>query len=170
MPAREQRIESARREKLAEEPTSAAQRYEDRRNADRRRDDMQKVIWSVMLVMLCWGVGRPASAEGPAAAEEPLYVVTHVDVLPKFTKAGRDLLNQFAVDSRKDAGAVRIEVYEELGRRNHSTVVEVWSSRKAYEDHLEAAHTRAYRAKLQPMLGSPFDERLHRLTSPDAER
>jgi quinol monooxygenase YgiN len=131
---------------------------------------MQKIMWPLLSVMLCWAAGRLASAEGPAAAEEPLYVVTHVDVMPKFTKAARDLLNQFAVDSRKDAGAVRIEVYQELSRPNHSTVVEVWSSRKAYDDHLEAAHTRAYRAKLQPMLGSPFDERLHRLTSPDAGR
>jgi quinol monooxygenase YgiN len=131
---------------------------------------MQKVIWPIMLVMLCCGVGRPASAEDTAVAEEPLYVVTHVDVLPKFTKAGRELLNQFAADSRKDAGAVRIEVYEDISRRNHSTVVEVWSSRKAYDDHLAADHTRAYRTKLQSMLGSPFDERLHRLVSPDPSR
>jgi quinol monooxygenase YgiN len=131
---------------------------------------MQKVMWPVMLVVLGWGVGRPASGEGSAAAKEPLYVVTHVDVLPKFTKAGRDLLNQFAADSRKDAGAVRIEVYEDISRRNHSTVVEVWSSRKAYDDHLAAAHTRAYRTKLQPMLGSPFDERLHHLVSPESGR
>ena len=58
-----------------------------------------------------------------------------------------------------------IEVLEELGRPNHSTVVEVWASRQAYEDHLAADHTRAFRNKLQPMLGSPFDERLHRLNS-----
>jgi quinol monooxygenase YgiN len=41
-------------------------------------------------------------------------------------------------------------------------VVEVWKSRKAYDDHLAIDHVKAYRAKLQPMLGSPFDERLHR--------
>jgi quinol monooxygenase YgiN len=131
---------------------------------------MHRIIWPVMLVMACWGAGRLASGAGRAATEEPLYVVTHVDVLPKFTKAGRELLNQFAVDSRKDAGAVRIEVYEDISRRNHSTVVEVWSSRQAYDDHLGAEHTRTYRAKLQPMLGSPFDERLHRLASPESGR
>jgi quinol monooxygenase YgiN len=98
------------------------------------------------------------SGEGEAGAKD-------VDVIPKFTDAGRDLLTQFAVDSQKDAGAVRIEVPEKLSRPNHSTVVEIWASRKAYEDHLAAEHTRAYRAKLQPMLGSPFDERLHRLNS-----
>ena len=139
-------------------------------DAGRSSDGMKKIMWHLLLVTTFSGTDRLASAEGTVAVEEPLYVVTHVDVLPKFTKAGRELLNQFAVDSRKDGGAVRIEVYGELSRPNHSTVVEVWSSRRAYEDHLGAAHTRAYRAKLQPMLGSPFDERLHRLTSTDAGR
>ena len=100
-----------------------------------------------------------------AAADEPLYVVTHVDLMPKFTAPGRDLLKQFVDECRQDAGAVRIEVLEELNRPNHSTVVEVWKGAKAYEDHLVAEHTRAYRTKLQPMLGSPFDERLHHLTT-----
>ena len=122
---------------------------------------------SALLLFACWCVCRiaPTLASAANAADEPVYVVTHVDVMPKFTDAGRDLLKQFAVDSRNDAGAVRIEVLEELGRPNHSTVVDVWASRQAYEDHLAADHTRAFRTKLQPMLGSPFDERLHRLNS-----
>jgi quinol monooxygenase YgiN len=103
----------------------------------------------------------PITARGDEA-DESLCVVTHVDVMPKSTADGRTLLREFASESRKDAGAVRIEVFEELARPNHSTVVEVWKSRKAYEDHLASDHVRAYRAKLQPMLGSPFDERLHR--------
>jgi quinol monooxygenase YgiN len=131
---------------------------------------MKNIMWHALLVMMFAIAGRIASAQETAAVEEPLYVVTHIDVLPKFTKAGRDLLNQFAVESRKDAGAVRIEVYEDLSRHNHSTVVEVWSGRKAYDDHLGAAHARAFRTKLQPMLGSPFDERLHRLSSTDTGR
>lgn len=131
----------------------------------------RSTIAAILILILCGGgVYRFAPAAGTVDAEEPLYVVTHVDVMPKFTEAGRDLLRRFAVDSRKDAGAVRIEVLEELSRPNHSTVVEVWKDRKSYDDHLAADHTRDYRTRLQPMLGSPFDERLHRLTSPDAGR
>jgi quinol monooxygenase YgiN len=113
-------------------------------------------------MLLSWGLYRIALAS--QAADEPICVVTHVDAMPTFTAAARDLLQRFAVDSRREAGAVRIEVFEELSRPNHSTLVEVWKRRKAYEDHLTSDHTRAYRAKLQPMLGSPFDERLHRRT------
>jgi quinol monooxygenase YgiN len=131
---------------------------------------MKKITWLITLSFLFWGAYRIAPAAGSVAAEEPLYVVTHVDVMPKFTEAGRGLLKQFAVDSRNDAGAVRIEVLEELSRPNHSTVVELWDSRKAYDNHLEAEHTRAYRTKLHPMLGSPLDERLHGLSSGDGAR
>lgn len=124
---------------------------------------MKTAFWLAAVLVVSWGLYRIAAAAAPDGAEGPLYVVTHVDVMPKSTAAGRELLSQFAAETRKDPGAVRVEVLEELGRPNHSTVVEVWEGRKAYDDHLAAEHTRAYRAKLQPMLGSPFDERLHRL-------
>jgi quinol monooxygenase YgiN len=103
--------------------------------------------------------------DGPTStpADERLYVATHVDVIPPHAAAGKELLTQFAVDSRKDPGAVRIEILQDISRSNHFTVVTVWEDRKAFDAHLAAAHTRDFRTKLQPMLGSPFDERLHRL-------
>lgn len=125
---------------------------------------MKRPILFVLLPLLCWGVHRIAVPASEAPAEEPVCVVTHIDVMPIFTEAGRGLLREFAVDTREDPGAVRVEVFEEQSRPNHSTVVEIWQGRKAYDDHLAVDHTRAYRVKLQPMLGSPFDERLHRLS------
>ena len=92
-----------------------------------------------------------------------LYIVTHIDAEPNFTTDALHLLHQFSSDSRKDPGAVSIEILEETARPNHFTVVEVWQNQKAYESHLVVAHTKQFRAKLLPMLGSPFDERLHRL-------
>jgi quinol monooxygenase YgiN len=124
---------------------------------------MKKTIAMLGVVLLGLAVRSawPISARGDEPGEA-ICVVTHVDVIPPFAGEGRKLLEQFSTESRKDAGAVRIEVFEEIGRGNHSTVVEVWKSRKAYEDHLATDHVKAYRARLQPMLGSPFDERLHR--------
>src|ERR1700677_3305478 len=99
---------------------------------------MKRKILLVSVLLASCGAYRFAPAAGSITADEPIYVVTHVDVMPKFTDAGRDLLKEFAVDTRKDAGAIRVEVLEELSRPNHSTVVEVWKDRKAYEDLLEA--------------------------------
>ena len=104
---------------------------------------------------------------GPAVAQETderLYVVTHVDVLgPTGAAEAAKMLHQFAADSRNDQGSVRFEVLRDPNRLNHFTMVEVWRSRQDFESHLAATHTRAFREKLQPMLGSPFDERLHKL-------
>ena len=104
---------------------------------------------------------------GPAGAQdtdEKLYVVTHIDVLgPNGAAEAAKMLHQFAVDSRNDQGSVRFEVLRDPDRLNHFTMVEVWRTRQDFESHLAASHTRAFREKLQPMLGSPFDERLHKL-------
>jgi quinol monooxygenase YgiN len=107
------------------------------------------------------GLGSPAGAQD---ADERLYVVTHVDVLgPTGAAEAAKMLHQFAVDSRNDQGSVRFEVLRDPDRLNHFTMVEVWRTRQNFESHLAASHSRAFREKLQPMLGSPFDERLHKL-------
>jgi quinol monooxygenase YgiN len=92
-----------------------------------------------------------------------LYVVTHVDLTPNYAVDGTKLLQKFASDSRKDKGAVRFELYQDLSRKNHFSIVGIWENQAAFDAHLEADHTKQFRDKLQPMLGSPFDERLHSL-------
>jgi len=103
-------------------------------------------------------------AAGAAFAQDSrLYVVIHVDTTPNYLADGPKLLQKFAADSRKDPGVVRFELLQDTSRKNHFTLVEVWENQKAFDGHLEAAHTKEFRDKLQPMLGSPFDERLHNI-------
>ncbi len=97
------------------------------------------------------------------AQDSRLYVVIHIDLAPPNSAPGIPLLQKFAADSRKDPGVVRFELLQDLARKNHFTLVEVWENQKAFDEHLAAEHTREFRNKLQPMLGSPFDERLHSL-------
>ncbi len=112
---------------------------------------------AVVFAGLCGSLG----AQG---ADERLYVVTHVDVLGQTGAAeAAKMLHQFAIDSRNDPGSVRFEVLRDPDRLNHFTIVEVWRTRQDFESHLAADHSKAFREKLQPMLGSPFDERLHKL-------
>jgi quinol monooxygenase YgiN len=111
------------------------------------------------------GATTDAAPAPPAeTAAEQLYVVTHIDLIPPQAAPGKALLLQFAANARKDPGAIRVELLQDVSRPNHFTLVTVWQSQKAFEDHLAANHTRAFRTKLQPMLGSPFDERLHHLS------
>jgi quinol monooxygenase YgiN len=97
-------------------------------------------------------------------ANQRLYVVTHVDIGGQQLAAdAAKLLAQFATESKSDAGYVRMEILREPTRLNHFTMVSVWQNKAAFDAHLASAHTKAFREKLQPMLGSPFDERLHTL-------
>jgi hypothetical protein len=99
-----------------------------------------KFAAALAVTVIFVGIGGQAAAQ---STDERLYVVTHVDVLGQSGAAeAAKMLHQFAIDSRNDPG---------------------WRTRQDFESHLAASHTRAFREKLQPMLGSPFDERLHKL-------
>jgi quinol monooxygenase YgiN len=110
---------------------------------------------------LCW-LMQTASAQ---TASKNVYVVTHVDIAgtPAIVADATKLLREFSADSQKDPGVVRFELLIQDGRLNHFTIVSVWQTREAFEAHSGADHTKRFREKLQPMLGSPFDERLHGL-------
>ena len=91
--------------------------------------------------------------------------MTIIDVIPLPGGLGSvdALLRQFASDSRKDRGCMRIEVVRQQGRPNHYMILSVWNSQADFDAYTAAAHTRAFREKIQPSLGSPFDERLHEI-------
>src|SRR6476660_5258117 len=103
-----------------------------------------------------------ASAQQKTAAKSGgLYVVTYVDVFPNFTDVTVKALQQFAADSGRDPGMVRFEFLQDVVRTNHFAIVEVWRDRQAYDAHLTQDHSKRFREKIQPGLGSPFDERLY---------
>jgi quinol monooxygenase YgiN len=119
------------------------------------------IATAFLAVAVFGGFCTPADAQD---ADERLYVVTHIDVLGQNGAAdAAKMLHEFATDSRKDQGSVRFEVLRDPNRLNHFTIVEVWRTPQDFEAHLAVGHTKAFREKIQPILGSPFDERLHKL-------
>jgi quinol monooxygenase YgiN len=129
------------------------------------------------LVLLCGGVlvffalvagplGSGARAQQTALDAppnpSPLYVATFIDLMPLNTVPGTVAIKQYVLDTRKDPGMVRCEAIAQIaGRANHVVVLEVWRNEQAFENHEAAPHTRDYRAALQPLLGAPFDQRVH---------
>jgi quinol monooxygenase YgiN len=112
-----------------------------------------------IFILACCGLTGRALAQEQGGR---IYVVTHVDIIPPQKAAGTKLVQQYVADTRKDPGLVRIEAGAEISRDNHISIEEVWENRKAYDEHVAAAHTRQFRQQLDPMLGSPYDERLHK--------
>jgi len=98
----------------------------------------------------------------PGAAStgrQAVYVIAHVDVSP--SPQVPPLLRRLAEASRQETGNLRFDVVQHTMRANHFTVIEGWQSQQALDSHVAAAHTRQYRDELQPMTGSPLDERVY---------
>jgi len=96
--------------------------------------------------------GRPAASQ--------VIVLSHVDVAPNPQVAV--MLKDLAEASRKEPGNVRFDVVQHTMRANHFTVVEVWRDQKALDVHVGSPHAKHYRDTLQPMTGSPLDERVYK--------
>jgi quinol monooxygenase YgiN len=117
---------------------------------------------SVALTLAVLGLVGLARAQQSASTSR-IYVISHIDLLGPQVAAGTKLLQQYAVDSRKDKGFVRIEVMDQISRLNHFSVVEVWDSQADFDAHVAAEHTVQFRHQIDPLLGSPYDERPHKI-------
>lgn len=109
---------------------------------------------------------KPVNAPpgGPAVSGQAIHVVTHVDIGggAAATAEAPGMLGQLAETSRKERGAIRFDVLQHAMRANHFTIHEIWDSQASLDAHIAAAHTRAYRDRVQPISGSPVDERWFR--------
>jgi quinol monooxygenase YgiN len=102
-------------------------------------------------------IGGPDTARGQGS----VFVVTHIDVPPPNKDACIALVETQVAASRKDAGCVRFEVFQQADRPNHFSVVEAWSDRAAFDAHIVTAHTKEFRMKLTPLSGGLYDERIY---------
>ena len=94
--------------------------------------------------------------------KDPLFSVTHVDVIPSEKENGANALEQLADSSRRHSGNLQFDVWRQASRPNHFTVVEAWANRGAFDVHQMQKDTREFRSKLGPMSGALYDERLYK--------
>jgi quinol monooxygenase YgiN len=92
---------------------------------------------------------------------DELYVITHYDLIPPHADAGKVLLEKYAATSEVADGVERVELLQQLYRKNHFELVTVHASMETYEAHLGSPETIAFRNELQQMLGAPVEDRLH---------
>lgn len=101
-------------------------------------------------------------AASPAAAgPRAVYVVTHVDVIPTFKDQTIAAIKELAAASRKEKGNLRFDAVQQPNRLNHLFLIEAYRDRAAFDTHLTAEPTQAFRTRLLPMQGALYDERLY---------
>jgi quinol monooxygenase YgiN len=93
---------------------------------------------------------------------QAIHVVAHVDTVGGPQADAPGLLTRLAEASRQEHGCLRFDVLQHTLRANHFTVIEIWDNQKALDAHAAALHTKQYRDRLQPISGSPLDERVYK--------
>jgi quinol monooxygenase YgiN len=101
-----------------------------------------------------------AAPQPTADLSNAIYVLTHVDVFPAGKDEAAGLVKGQTEGSRKDSGMQRFDAVIWDGHPNHFHLLEAWSSRPAREAHVLNDHTRQFRAKVAPLEGAFYDERL----------
>lgn len=103
------------------------------------------------------------SVSPATAGKDPVFVVTHVDVIPPEKDNGANALEQLADASRRHSGNLQFDVWRQANRPNHFTLVEGWANRGSFDVHQMQKETREFRMKLAPMSGALYDERLYKV-------
>ena len=110
--------------------------------------------------LLC-GLAAMTFASASAFAQATFYTVTYIEAVPPSTVLAGNLLKTYRDASRKEPGAVRVDVEQRLDRPNQYVVVASWKDQKAFEDHTASTHAKTLTEKLTPLLAAPTDTRQH---------
>lgn len=110
------------------------------------------------------------SSSAIAQTAGPVTVVAHIDFIPTNLAQGLPTLQQFAQQSKGDPGVRSFTLITWAPTTNHFQLIEVFDSLKDYNNHVQSPHTVAFRTALQPLIGSPYDERLYQPLEQDGGR
>ena len=105
----------------------------------------------------------PAAAQTPATAPPPppdgqIHVIAYVETNPAWERKAIGVLRDYATASAREAGAVRVDVFEETTRPNRFVIDEVWHDFTAYDAHAKASKLAD---ALKPGHLAPPDTRAH---------
>ena len=109
-----------------------------------------------LLLPVAPGFSQTAPAPSPAATHRLMYV----EVAPAEANRVASALKDYRRAAMNAAGALRIDVLQQIGRDNHFAIYEMWRDNAALEGHRTAAETRKLEDTLKATRVSPIDERL----------
>jgi quinol monooxygenase YgiN len=118
----------------------------------------------------------------PPTLGGPIFDIAHFDVIPAtinnvdFQQTAYAALFKYRDASLSDRGLRSFRVVNWVLAPNHSQIIDVWSSREAFEEHLAQAHSVNFRfdVQIQPpppppdfncCIGSPIDDRQYNVVT-----
>ncbi|HXE61999.1 MAG TPA: antibiotic biosynthesis monooxygenase [Bryobacteraceae bacterium] len=91
--------------------------------------------------------------------------VAYVDIAPASRTAAIAAVKRYREASRKDEGFERIELFEQAARPAHFCIIETWANNKDLDAHAASANVRDFRARIDSMRLSDYDQRPYKTLS-----
>ncbi len=115
--------------------------------------------------VVAFGLCLPAAAQQNAVPviDGPTYLFNYVEVLPSTAAQAVAALKQYRDASRKEPGAIQIDLYQEKAQTHHFVVEEIWQNRSIAKEHGNSAASTALFQKLKPIELGPPDVRVHQI-------
>ena len=91
--------------------------------------------------------------------QEAVRVVARIEALPGKAAAVRDILSQLIEPTRKEAGCLVYELWQNRQDETDFTFVEEWASEAALNAHAASQHLKDVGTQLQGLITKPADIR-----------
>jgi quinol monooxygenase YgiN len=94
--------------------------------------------------------------------QEERCAIVHVDIgMRSGLEVVEDALRELVQGSAETAGTINVVALRQEGKPNHFEVIGRFASENAYREHLVAPSNLAFRSLVAPILGSPYEDRIH---------
>jgi quinol monooxygenase YgiN len=110
----------------------------------------------ILAAMLALGAGATVQAQTPAPPPGPSYVLIYLEFAPSTVANATALLKAYRDASRREPGAMTVDIYQEAGHPHRFVLREIWQDRPAADRHMSAAATTQLITAIKPIhLGNP---------------
>ena len=90
-------------------------------------------------------------------------VVAKIEALPGKADVVREILGKLIEPTRKEAGCITYELWQNRSNETDFTFVEIWGSESELDAHAASQHRKAVAAELRGLVTGPADVRRYDL-------
>ena len=117
---------------------------------------IRKLVGTAILAAMMTTGGR---AQAPVA-DGPRYVIAYLEVMPTAATEGAALAREMRDAMRREAGNLRAEAAQRIGRPNQFVILSAWKDQAALDAHAKAGPTAPLDDKLKRIENAPADARV----------
>lgn len=124
---------------------------------------MKSKLCAALVVAFAMSVPAAAQQNAVPVIDGPTYLFNYVEALPSAAPQALNALKEYRDASRKEPGAIRIDLYQEKGQTQRFVVEEIWQNRSIAKAHGNSAASTALAQALKPIELGPPDVRVHQI-------